>query len=149
MGLPIAVNLEDARIVAFELRGEIGFRARVGARSGELQSLQREERTFEERFQDAVGGVAVEDVVVAGRVVDPRCANAGGLQGVVLRERTDVGERAEKSVRIPPSVSLSPLPLTRMRPCRFPPSVSEGTIIQVDMWIGVRRGGGGCAAGGG
>lgn len=149
MGFPIAANFEDARFFARELSGDFGFRARVDARAGELQRLQGEERSLEKRLQDVVSSIAVEDVGVAGRVVDPRCANTGGLQGVVLRERTDVGERAEKSVRIPPSVSLSPLPLTRMRPCRFPSSVSEGTIIQVDMWIGVRRGGGGCAAGGG
>ena len=33
VGLPVAADLEDARLVAFELRGELGFRAWVGVAS--------------------------------------------------------------------------------------------------------------------
>ena len=53
-----------------------------------------------EGIADRVGSVAVEDVGVAGRVVDPRCADPRRLQGVCLRERTGIGERAEDGVRI-------------------------------------------------
>lgn len=81
MRVPIAADFEDARLVAFKLSSEFGFRAGVGACSGELQRLQREERPLEERSQDVVGGIAVEDVGVADGMIDAGGADASGVEG--------------------------------------------------------------------
>ena len=95
MRFPVAPNLENERLFAFEVLRELRLRAGVRARPGELERLQDEEGSLEELFQNRQSLRPIEREGAARRMVDSRRADARGLQRVVFRERRDLGKLPE------------------------------------------------------
>lgn len=74
MGFPVSAYVQDAGLVAFQYARKLRFRVRVFARSGEMERLQDEERSFAKGLKRNIGGIVFEHEGVAKRVIQCGCA---------------------------------------------------------------------------